>query len=216
MKPIFAAAKKSPRRVIYAEGEDERTLRAAQIVIEEGLAHPILIGRPQVIETRLKRFGLSLRMGEHFSVVNPEDDPRYRDYVALYLERAGRRGVTPDLARTIVRTNSTVIAALSVLRGDADAMICGLEGRYPNASVHDRRRDRQKAGRLGLRRRLAADHQPRRALRRRHLCDARTERRSRSPKRRASARRSSGVSAWSRKWRCSATRISEPANPLRR
>ena len=132
MKPIFAAAKKSPRRVIYAEGEDERTLRAAQIVIEEGIAHPILIGRPQVIETRLKRFGLSLRMGEHFSVVNPEDDPRYRDYVALYLERAGRRGVTPDLARTIVRTDSTVIAALSVLRGDSDAMICGLEGRYPN------------------------------------------------------------------------------------
>ena len=132
MKPIFAAAKESPRRVIYAEGEDERTLRAAQIVIEEGIAQPILIGRPQVIETRLRRFGLSVRMGRDFDIVNPEDDPRYRDYVALYLERAGRRGVTPDLARTIVRTDSTVIAALSVLRGDADAMICGLEGRYPN------------------------------------------------------------------------------------
>jgi malate dehydrogenase (oxaloacetate-decarboxylating)(NADP+) len=132
MKPVFAAAKESLKRVIYAEGEDERTLRAAQIVIEEGLAQPILIGRPSVLEARIKRFGLSIRQGTDFSVVNPEDDPRYRDYVALYLERAGRRGVTPDLARTIVRTDSTVIAALSVSRGDADAMICGLEGRYPN------------------------------------------------------------------------------------
>jgi malate dehydrogenase (oxaloacetate-decarboxylating)(NADP+) len=132
MKPVFAAARESAKRVIYAEGEDERTLRAAQVVIEEGLAQPILIGRPSVIETRLKRFGLSIQQGRDFSIVNPEDDPRYRDYVALYLERAGRRGVTPDLARTIVRTDWTVIAALSVLRGDADAMICGLEGRYPN------------------------------------------------------------------------------------
>jgi malate dehydrogenase (oxaloacetate-decarboxylating)(NADP+) len=132
MKPIFQAAKEAPKRVIYAEGEDERTLRAAQIVIEEGLAQPILVGRPSVIETRLKRFGLSIQPGKDFAIVNPEDDPRYRDYVALYLERAGRRGVTPDLARTIVRTDSTVIAALSVLREDADAMICGLEGRYPN------------------------------------------------------------------------------------
>jgi malate dehydrogenase (oxaloacetate-decarboxylating)(NADP+) len=132
MKPVFAAARESLKRVIYAEGEDERTLRAAQVVIEEGLAQPILIGRPSVVEARIKRFGLSISQGRNFEVVNPEDDPRYRDYVALYLERAGRRGVTPDLARTIVRTDSTVIAALSVLRGDADALICGLEGRYPN------------------------------------------------------------------------------------
>jgi malate dehydrogenase (oxaloacetate-decarboxylating)(NADP+) len=132
MKPVFAAARESLKRVIYAEGEDERTLRAAQVVIEEGLAQPILIGRPSVIEARIKRFGLSISQGTNFEVVNPEDDPRYRDYVALYLERAGRRGVTPDLARTIVRTDSTVIAALSVLRGDADALICGLEGRFPN------------------------------------------------------------------------------------
>jgi malate dehydrogenase (oxaloacetate-decarboxylating)(NADP+) len=132
MKPIFAAAKEQPKCVIYAEGEDERTLRAAQVVIEEGIARPVLIGRPSVIETRLKRFGLSIKAGRDFKIVNPEDDPRYRDYVSLYLERAGRHGVTPDLARTIVRTDATVIAALSVLRGEADAMICGLEGRYPN------------------------------------------------------------------------------------
>jgi malate dehydrogenase (oxaloacetate-decarboxylating)(NADP+) len=131
MKPIFQAAKENPRRVIYAEGEDERTLRAAQVAVEEGLAKPILIGRPAVIDSRLKRHGLSLTAGKDFEIINPEDDPRYRDYVALYLECAGRRGVTPDLARTIVRTDATVIAALAVKRGDADAMICGLEGRYP-------------------------------------------------------------------------------------
>jgi len=136
MKPIFAAAKQTLRRVIYAEGEDERTLRAAQVIVEEGLAQPILIGRPSVIATRLERYGLSIRPDKDFSIVNPEDDPRYRDYVALYQQRAGRRGVTPDLARTIVRTNSTVIAALSVLRDEADAMICGLEGRYPQHLQH--------------------------------------------------------------------------------
>jgi malate dehydrogenase (oxaloacetate-decarboxylating)(NADP+) len=132
MKPIFAAAKRAPKRVVYAEGEDERVLRAAQIAIEEKIAVPILIGRPHVIEVRARRYGLSIRPGVDFEIVNPEDDPRYRDYVALYLERAGRRGVTPDRARTVVRTNQTAIAALAVQRGDADAMICGLEGRYHN------------------------------------------------------------------------------------
>lgn len=83
-----------------------------------------------MIETRIKRFGLDLKHGEHFDLIDPEDDPRYRDYVATYLEIAGRRGITPDLARTLVRTNSTVIAALAVRRGEADALICGLEGRF--------------------------------------------------------------------------------------
>ncbi|CAA0089078.1 NAD-dependent malic enzyme [Starkeya nomas] len=130
MKPIFTLAKQAPKRVIYAEGEDERILRAAQVVVEEGLARPILIGRPSVIETRLQRFGLSIRPGQDFDLINPEDDPRYRDYVSTYVERAGRRGVTPELARTLVRTTPTVIAALAVLRGDADTMLCGVEGRF--------------------------------------------------------------------------------------
>jgi malate dehydrogenase (oxaloacetate-decarboxylating)(NADP+) len=130
MKPVFTKAKEAPKRVIYAEGEDERVLRATQVVVEEGLARPILVGRPAVVETRLERYGLSVRPGRDFTLINPEDDPRYRDYVQTYVDVAGRRGVTPETARTVVRTNATVIAALAVRRGEADAMICGLEGRY--------------------------------------------------------------------------------------
>jgi len=130
MRRIFAAARKAPKRVIYADGEDERVLRAAQVAIEEGIATPILIGRPAVVETRLKRYGLSIRLGADLDIINPEGDPRYRDYVQTYAEVAGRRGITPDSARTMVRTSTTVIAALAVRRGEADAMICGLEGRY--------------------------------------------------------------------------------------
>jgi len=131
MKPIFAAAKNaSKKRVIFAEGEDERVLRAAQVLLEEDTAKPILIGRPQIIETRLKRYGLRIRPHVDFEVVNPEDDPRYRDYVEDYLRLVGRQGVIPEAARTIMRTNQTVIGALAVRRGEADALICGVEGRY--------------------------------------------------------------------------------------
>jgi malate dehydrogenase (oxaloacetate-decarboxylating)(NADP+) len=131
MKPIFVAAKNAEKkRVIFAEGEDERVLRAAQVLLEESTAEPILIGRPQIIETRLKRYGLRIRPGTDFEVVNPEDDPRYRDYVDDYFALVGRRGVTPEAARTVVRTNQTVIGALAVKRGDAHALICGVEGRY--------------------------------------------------------------------------------------
>ncbi|SFH88706.1 NADP-dependent malic enzyme [Bradyrhizobium sp. cf659] len=138
MKPMFAKAKTQPVRVIYAEGEDERVLRATQVVLEEKLATPILVGRPSVVEARIKRFGLSIKAGKDFDLVNPEDDPRYRSYVQSYVEVAGRRGVTPDAARTVVRTNNTVIAALAVTRGEADAMLCGVEGRYMSHLRHVR------------------------------------------------------------------------------
>jgi malate dehydrogenase (oxaloacetate-decarboxylating)(NADP+) len=138
MKPVFAQAKLAPKRVVYAEGEDERILRATQVVVEEGLAQPILVGRPAVIETRLARLGLSVRPGKGFDLINPEDDPRYRAYVQAHVEAAGRHGVTPDTARTLVRTNNTVIAALAVRRGEADAMICGVEGRYMRHLGHIR------------------------------------------------------------------------------
>jgi malate dehydrogenase (oxaloacetate-decarboxylating)(NADP+) len=130
MKPLFAKARKEPMRVIYAEGEDERVLRAVQVVLEEKIARPILVGRPNVVATRLKRAGFSIKPGEDFDLINPEDDPRYRSYVQSYVDIAGRHGITPDAARTLVRTNSTVIAALSVQRGEADAMLCGVDGRY--------------------------------------------------------------------------------------
>jgi len=129
MKPIIERAQSQIKRVAFADGEEERVLRAAQVLIEDRVAAPILIGRPQVIESRIKRFGLNLDLGR-IEVVNPEDDPRYRDYVALFHSLVGRAGVTPETARTIVRTNTTTIAALAVKRGDADAMICGLQGRY--------------------------------------------------------------------------------------
>jgi len=107
-------------------------------VLEEKLARPILVGRPSVVEARIDRFGLSIKAGRDFDLVNPEDDPRYRSYVQTYIEIAGRRGVTPDAARTVVRTNATVIAALAVVRGEADAMICGVEGRYMSHLRHVR------------------------------------------------------------------------------
>jgi len=130
MKPMVAAAKQDVKRVIYADGEDERVLRAAQVALEDGLAQPILIGRPSVIETRVKRFGLRFKPGVDCEIINPEDDKRYRDYVDLYLEKMGRHGITPEAARTIVRTNTTAIGALALIRNDADALLCGLEGQF--------------------------------------------------------------------------------------
>jgi malate dehydrogenase (oxaloacetate-decarboxylating)(NADP+) len=138
MKPVFETAKTAPKRVVYAEGEDERVLRAAQAVVEEGLAKPILIGRPAVVEARLARFGLSIRPGREFELINPDDDPRYRAYVQAYIDVAGRKGVSPDAARTIVRTDPTVIASLMIRLGEGDAMICGIEGRYMSHLKHIR------------------------------------------------------------------------------
>ena len=129
MKPIIDRAQGQMKRIAFADGEEERVLRAVQVLMEDRIAVPILIGRPAVIESRIKRFGLTLDLGK-IEVVNPEDDPRYRDYVALFHSLVGRSGVTPETARTIVRTNTTTIAALALKRGDADAMLCGLQGRF--------------------------------------------------------------------------------------
>ena len=130
MKPIIDRSQGQNKRIAFADGEDERVLRATQVLLEERIARPILIGRPSVIEARIERFGLSLRPGIDFEVINPEDDPRYRDYVSLFHSLVGRDGVTPDTARQVVRTNTTVIGALAVRRGEADALICGLQGRF--------------------------------------------------------------------------------------
>ena len=130
MRPVFQAARAATRRLVFAEGEDERVLRAAQAVLEETTEVPILIGRPEVIERRLERYGLPIKPGRDFEVVNPENDPRYRDYWETYHGLMSRRGVTPDTARAILRTNTTAIGAIMVHRGEADSLICGAFGQY--------------------------------------------------------------------------------------
>ncbi len=130
MRPVFEAAATAARRIVFAEGEDERVLRAAQAILEETTEQPILIGRPEVIAMRCERMGLEIRPDRDFNIVNPENDPRYRDYWGTYHEIMARRGVTPDLARAIMRTNSTAIGAVMVHRDEADSLICGTFGEY--------------------------------------------------------------------------------------
>ncbi len=130
MRPVFEAARTVTRRIVFSEGEDERVLRAAQAIIEETTDSPILIGRPEVIETRCERAGLKIRPRVDFEVVNPENDPRYYDYWTTYHNLMARRGVTPDLAKAIMRTNTTAIGAVMVQRGEADSLICGTFGQF--------------------------------------------------------------------------------------
>ena len=136
MKPVFERAKADVKRVVYAEGEEDTILRAVQTVVDEGMAKPILIGRPAVIEKRIERLGLRIRAGEHFEMTNIDDDPRYNDYWGLYLKLTERRGITPPLAKALVRSRPSLIAALMVARGEADAMICGIVGRYQRQLRH--------------------------------------------------------------------------------
>jgi malate dehydrogenase (oxaloacetate-decarboxylating)(NADP+) len=130
MKPIFARAKESPKRIVFAEGEDERVLRATQVVVDEGLAKPILVGRPAVLERRIERFGLRLKPGVHFQVVNPEGDPRFRDYWTEYHKLTERRGVSQAYAQIEMRRRHTLIGAMLIHRGDADGLICGTFGTH--------------------------------------------------------------------------------------
>ena len=142
MRPVFAAAKaaftQGSARVVYAEGEDQRVLRALQVVREESLAKPILVGRPAVIDMRIERAGLRLQRGVDFEVCDPENDPRFRDYWAMYHRLMGRDGVSPEAAKAAVRRSNTLIASLMVKRGEADAMLCGLVGRYEQHLDHVR------------------------------------------------------------------------------
>ena len=138
MKPVFSAAKKAPRRVVYCEGEDERTLRAVQAVLDEGLAYPVLIGRPEVIDKRIERAGLRLVRGRDIEVVNPESDSRYKDLWQDYHRMLGRSGVTPQLAKQALRSDATLIGAMLLRRGDVDAMLCGTVGQYAQHLRHVR------------------------------------------------------------------------------
>jgi len=130
MRPVFEAARSAFRRIVFAEGEDERVLRAAHAMMEETHDRPILIGRPEVIESRLERYAIPLRVGQHVEVINPQNDPRYKEYWMVYHRLMCRRGITPDLAKAILRTNSTAIAALMVHQNEADSMVCGTFGQY--------------------------------------------------------------------------------------
>ena len=130
MRPVFEAARAAPRRIVFAEGEDERVLRAAQAMVEETSERPILIGRPEVIERRIEKAGLTIKLGETVDLVNPENDPRYRDYWETYHNLMARRGVSPDIARAIMRTNTTAIGAVMVYREEADSLICGTFGEF--------------------------------------------------------------------------------------
>ena len=130
MKPVFDRARSDPKRVVYAEGEDERVLRAVQQALENGLAKPIIIGRREVVRRRIEKLNLRLALDEDAALVDPTSDPRYNGYWQLYHSLMERKGVSPDFARALVRTRTTVIAALMVRRGEADAMLCGAIGQY--------------------------------------------------------------------------------------
>ncbi|MFC5472478.1 NADP-dependent malic enzyme [Paraherbaspirillum soli] len=136
MRPVFLAARGAPQRIVYAEGEDDRVLRAVQIALEEKLVRPILVGRPAVIEARIKRAGLRLQAGRDFELVNPEDDVRFRQYWEAYHEIKARDGVTPEMAKSTLRRSNTTIAAMLVKLGDADGMLCGLVGRFDSHLEH--------------------------------------------------------------------------------
>lgn len=137
MRPVFQAAKSVPgRRVAFAEGEDDRVLRAAQLALDDQLARPILIGRPAVIEARIAKAGLRMRLGHDVECVNPESDTRFRQYWEAYHRLMGRNGITPEAAKAAVRRSNTLIGALAVHLGDADAMLCGLVGRFDQHLEH--------------------------------------------------------------------------------
>ncbi|MDA1011852.1 MAG: NADP-dependent malic enzyme [Proteobacteria bacterium] len=136
MKPVFEAAKADLKKVIYAEGEDERVLQAVQVLTDEKLCLPILIGRPDVINSRIERAGLRIKAGEHFEVVNPENDERFKETWQEYYQIMRRKGVSPDDAKAAVRSSATLIGAMLVRRGDADALICGAIGRYKDHLKH--------------------------------------------------------------------------------
>jgi malate dehydrogenase (oxaloacetate-decarboxylating)(NADP+) len=131
MKPLFATAKAAPaelKRIVYAEGEEERVLRAVQVVVDENLARPILVGRPAVLEKRIEKFGLRLKLGQHFDAINPDFDERYRDYWQTYFQMGMRKGVTLEYAKLEMRRRHTLIGAMMIHKGDADGMICGTFG----------------------------------------------------------------------------------------
>ena len=139
MRSLFSASKKETKRIVFAEGEEDRVLQAAQTLVDDKLARPILIGREKVVDIRIKKMRLRLQAGRDFDLVDPENDSRYRDFWTQYHQIMERKGVSPAVAKLVLRTNPTVIASLMVQRNEADAMICGVIGQYHEhlKHVHD-------------------------------------------------------------------------------
>ena len=136
MRPLFTRAKRAPKRIIYAEGEEQKVLRAAQVVIDEGIGRPLLVGRAEVVKARIARLGLRMRQGEEFDLVDPENDRRYNEYWRDYHQIMERRGTSPAQARVVLRTSNTVIAAMLLRNGEGDAMVCGTIGQYQRHFRH--------------------------------------------------------------------------------
>ena len=130
MEPVFAAAKRAPKRVVYAEGEDERVLRAAQVAVDEGIARPLLVGRADIMAARIEKLGLRLKLGDNYEGINILDDPRYRDAGLEYYQLTRRQGVSRAEAMEDMRSRPTVVGAMLLHRGEADAMLCGTRGNY--------------------------------------------------------------------------------------
>src|SRR6476659_10008909 len=150
MKPVFEAAKAQPKRLIYAEGEEERVLRAVQVVVDEGLAHPVLLGRADVIAQRIETMGLRLELGRNCEVVNILADPRYPEIVDEYYQLGRRRGITQAIAKEAMRSRASLIAAMLLRRGDVDAMLCGTVGTFDEHLGYVREAIGQRPGVLTL------------------------------------------------------------------
>ncbi len=196
MRPVFDQAKGSGSRVIYAEGEDERVLRALRAVLDEQLARPILIGRPSVIGMRIARSGLNLAAGRDFDVVNPESDPRYRELCDDYYGLMSRLGVTPEIAKAQMRSNPCLIGAMLLRRGDADALVAGPSGIYEQQAKADRGRHWPASGGAVVRGPVGADAAAAHPVHHRYLCQRESQRRGHCRRHRPpGCRRRSGVSA---------------------
>ena len=216
MKPIFEAAKRSPKRIVYAEGEDERVLRAVQVVVDENIAKPILVGRPAVLERRIERYGLRIKPGADFEVINPEQDDRYREYWSEYYRLTARRGVSQQNAKIEMRRRLTLIGAMMIHLGHADGMLCGTFGTHFAASLLRRPGDRPAHRRQDV----CGDERADDAAAAR--CSSPTPTStpipppSSSPRSHCSPPRRSAASASSRRWRCCRTRASARATTRRR
>ena len=138
MKPVFDRAREQPPRVVYAAGEEERVLQLTQQVLDQGIARPILIGRRQVVADRIAEMGLNIAIDRDFELVDPQNHDRYKEYCDAFFQLVSRKGCSPIEARSLVRTNSSVLAGMMVRQGHADAMLCGLLGRYRNHLHHIR------------------------------------------------------------------------------